>query len=292
MTNSPKDPQDGEAVTPTGHQGTPPDVDEPVTVAVHVDAVAKDAATVAFARLLRDGTIQYDVYDPTHPDDWAHQESFFRHMGEQLVPPLRPRLVTHSVIHTAEEHIAEGWRKAADYMLSGLVIGAIPRRRPKRSDISDEQVIQAAIDVKKSTNHFGGIAIPTTNTCALLRERTGHPRKVVLAAILRAQGHGYVESGVSVETSWATPEGLHFLATKDLRDRISELEKKLREARKTAPPVEPEHPGELSPEQHYDLAETTLAATGGFPYGSDELGDMLAEAQVHATLATYRRVEK
>lgn len=45
----------------------------------------------------------------------------------------------------------------------------------------------------------------------------------------------------------------------------------------------------MTPEEHYAEAERLIGSTGGYPYGTPELGDILAEAQVHATLATVNR---
>lgn len=279
MTNSPND-----------------DADEPVTKAVHVD-IAKDAQAVAFARLLRDGTIQYDVHDPTHPPDWADQESFFRRMGEQLVPPLRPRPVTRAVLHTAEAELADGWRKTVEAMIKAPNYHYVCSwRRPKRSDVTDEQVIQASIDAVNEHERnwiFKGGA-PSRSTLAMLIENTGTPRKVALAAIRRAESRSYVKAitaKISIENACPTPEGRHFLATRDLRDRISGLEKKLREARKVKPEL-PVVPGGMTPAQHYVKAEDLLASAAGIAEDDGGLMPMLTEAQVHATLATYRKVEK
>ena len=42
----------------------------------------------------------------------------------------------------------------------------------------------------------------------------------------------------------------------------------------------------MTPKEHYIEAEKLLVGAGGFPHGSAELVTALAEAQVHATLAT------
>lgn len=76
----------------------------------------------------------------------------------------------------------------------------------KRADITDEQVVAAAVESRRSP--FDG-----RFTLACLVESTGAPDKVAYAAMERALHRGYIEFGVSLRTAWAAPQGLALLRT-------------------------------------------------------------------------------
>lgn len=73
----------------------------------------------------------------------------------------------------------------------------------KRSDITDKQVLQAAVDFHSNT---AGDFITD-----ILIARTSAPLKVVYAAMERAYSRNLIECGVSLRTAWATPKGLAIL---------------------------------------------------------------------------------
>lgn len=85
---------------------------------------------------------------------------------------------------------------------------------PKRSDITDRQVVEAAVQA-----HTGIQSIARTwkeasfPPCSLdqLVLNTGLPYKVCLRAFERASKRGMIDYGVSLRTAWATPEGRELL---------------------------------------------------------------------------------
>jgi hypothetical protein len=72
----------------------------------------------------------------------------------------------------------------------------------KRSDITDVQVVQAALALHAEPSHRDAPFID-----ARLMEATGAPIKVVYAAMERAESRGLIECGVSLRTAWVTDEG-------------------------------------------------------------------------------------
>lgn len=75
----------------------------------------------------------------------------------------------------------------------------------KRSDITDKQVLEAALAYRKDT---------TPNRPFItdrLMQMTGAPAKVAYAAMERAEGRGLIECGVSLRTAWPTPDGMALL---------------------------------------------------------------------------------
>lgn len=67
-------------------------------------------------------------------------------------------------------------------------------------DVTDAQVVQAAIDAKSMNFEKWPYD--------LLMERTGQPFKVCYRAMERACDRDLIEFGVSLRTGWPTPKGL------------------------------------------------------------------------------------
>lgn len=80
----------------------------------------------------------------------------------------------------------------------------------KRSDITDQQVVEACIEYRQ---------IPFGNGFALdiLVARTGAPYKVAEAAMERADDRGLIDYGVSLRTAWATEKGRALLHKAGIR---------------------------------------------------------------------------
>lgn len=74
----------------------------------------------------------------------------------------------------------------------------IKPRKPKTSDISDEQVVWAYAITKGSREAY---------PYDYLMQTTGFPFKVCYAAMQRAERRGLVDYGVSLRTGWLTPTG-------------------------------------------------------------------------------------
>lgn len=82
----------------------------------------------------------------------------------------------------------------------------------KRSDITDEQVVQACIDFHDSHGPVSGVR---------LIEQTGAPRSVVTAAMERASRRNLIDYGVSLWSAWPTDKGRALVDDGDEEDKAS-----------------------------------------------------------------------